>query len=109
MGQVDDGCSACGETSHFRHLNSNWSEGKARFIQKFCMREIERVMEEHEIGAKQAVRELVERWQKEGRRPATDNRREKLGILKPKMKEGLNKIGTHTLKKVRFCLDSGDG
>ena len=71
-------------------------------------------MEEEEIGAKQAVRELARRWEMEGRRPTADNReneacKERLGILKPKMKEGLNMIGANAWKKVRFCLDSGAG
>ena len=72
-------------------------------------------MEEEEIGAKQAVRELAERWEREGRRPTIDNilnrdcNKRKLGILKPKMKESLNKVGTNAWKKVQFCLDSGAG
>ena len=36
-------------------------------------------------------------------------KKEKLGILKPKIKERLNQVGTNTWKKVRFCLDSGAG
>ena len=70
-------------------------------------------MEEEEIGAKQAVWEVAERWEREGQRPTTDNnsdgRRDKLGILKPKMKESLNKVGANAWKKLRFCLDSGAG
>merc|ERR1712026_313924 len=36
-------------------------------------------------------------------------KKERLGILKPKMKDGLNMIGANAWKKVRFCLDSGAG
>ena len=86
-------CGARCESSHFCNLGSNASEGRVRFIQKFCLREVERIAEEEEIGAKQAVQELVGRWEREGKRPATDINneapREKLGILRPKMKEGL--------------------
>ena len=63
--------------------------------------------------AKQAVQELVGRWASEGRRPAVDSSseapKEKLGILKPKIKEGLNKVGASEWKMLKFCLDSGAG
>ena len=45
-------------------------------------------MEEEDIGAKQAVMELVGKWEREGRSPVSDGmldqtiKREKLGILK---------------------------
>ena len=54
-------------------------------------------------------------WKKEGRRPETDaihesrERKSRLGILKPKIKEALNKVGAQAWKKLRFCLDSGAG
>ena len=70
-------------------------------------------MREEEIGAKQAVRELAREWETEGRRPTTDSNREKpkekLGILKPKIKEGLNEVGASQWKQLKFCLDSGAG
>ena len=58
--------------SHFRHFDSNASEGKVRYIQKFCLKEIKRVMEEEDIGAKQAVMDLAGRWEREGRKPVRD-------------------------------------
>merc|ERR1712026_473795 len=36
-------------------------------------------------------------------------KREKRGILKPKIKESLNMVGASEWRKVRFCLDSGAG
>ena len=99
---------------HFCHLESSPSEGKTRFIQKFCLKEVHRVMVEEEIGAKQAVRELAERWEREGRRPVIDKSgneacSEKLGHLKPILKEALNNVSKGVWKKVKFCLDSGAG
>ena len=52
---ADSGHGVGGEISHFRNLDSNASKGKVRFIQKFCLKEVERVMDKEEIGAKQAV------------------------------------------------------
>ena len=43
------------------------------------------------------------------RQNSAENKKGRLGIQKPKINEGLNKIGTNTWKKVRFCLDSGAG
>ena len=74
---------------------------------------IEKMVEEENIGAKQAVAQIVERWERTGRRPTTDTWRElkgrRLGLLKPKMKEGLNNVVANEWKKVRFCVDSGAG
>ena len=104
-----------GRSSHFRNLDSIASEGKTRFVQKFCLKEVQRVMEEEEIGAKQAVMELAGKWERDGSRPVSDGisdraiKKEKLGILKPKIKESLNMVGANDWKRVRFCLDSGGG
>ena len=79
------------------------------------MDELVRKMEEDGISAKEAVRRLAQKWELEGKRPAIDeiteqvSKKEKLGILKPKMREGLNMVGASTWKKLRFCLDSGAG
>ena len=93
-----------------------------RFIQKFCVDEVLQMMTENEVEAMEAVRRLAERWEVDGRRPVIDRcRREdhrttgaksaksKLGILKPKIKEGLNKVGASEWKMLKFCLDSGAG
>ena len=71
-------------------------------------------MERKGISAKMAVQQMAEKWESKGERPVTDDslemtKRERLGILKPKMKESLNKVGTNAWRKLRLCLDSGAG
>ena len=71
------------------------SEGKTLFVKKFCLKMIESVAEEKGIRAKEAVDHIVARWEHTGRRPTSDAwmaqmKGPRLGLLKPKMKEGLN-------------------
>ena len=100
-------------SSHMRSKGEVQREGMTLFVQKFCPKLIEKVAQEHDIGAKQAVGQIVEEWERRGKRPTTDAGMElkgrRLGLLKPKMKEGLNNVEASEWVKVRFCVDSGAG
>ena len=71
------------------------------------------------IKATEAVERIAERWQKTGDKPITDKvahsdkweslGKQKLGILRPRIKEALNNVNRSEWKKIRICLDSGAG
>ena len=65
-------------------------------------------MEQDGVGANMAVWQIADRWERNGERPVTDDimdptiKKEKLGILRPKIKEGLNNVTTSEWKKLKF-------
>ena len=87
---------------------------RVQFVRKFCLRLVGQVAERKGIKASEAAEEIAETWLSSGKRPMTDSAGEqlggqRLGILKPKMKEGLNTMTSSEWRKVRFCVDSGAG
>ena len=70
-------CEPC-ESGSMQQLNGSRggggrvSEGKIRFIRKFCIGALVMKMEEDNVSAKMAEQRLAERWHREGVRPETD-------------------------------------
>ena len=85
---------------------------RVQFVRKFCLKLVGQVAETKGVRASEAADEIAEMWLSTGKRPMTDSAAEqlgkqRLGILKPKMKEGLNNMTSSEWRKVRFCVDSG--
>ena len=89
-------------------------EARVQFVRKFCLKLVGQMAETKGMKASEAAEEIAETWLITGARPITDSAAEqlgkqRLGILKPKIKEGLNNMTSSEWRKVRFCVDSGAG